>query len=139
MFQGNLYFPLPLALAADLYTDFDSAVANGLFSNPAHAGDGRLHCFHSEQDAVEVGRNLFRDSGAAIVPGARLEVPVFAVIHIGPIAPMGLPAHVQSETTIFDRKALIIEPAGLERIAQIVRNGSFAYNAVNMTMKFVTV
>lgn len=139
MFQGNLYFPLPLAQAVDLYTDFDSAVANGLVSNPAYAGDGRLHCFHSEKDAIDVGRNLFLNTGATIIPGTRLEAPVFAVIHIGPIAPMGLPAHVQSEVTIFDRKALIIEQDGVQRIAQIVRNGSFAYNAVNMTMKIVTV
>jgi hypothetical protein len=137
MFNGNIYFALPLSRAADLYTCFEQSVELGLFSHPSEQ-DGRLYYFDDEKSAVEFGRLAFADQ-AQPVPGATNQSPVFAVVHIGPIAPMGLPMHAQSATDLLGKPVNVLEQSALARVAQIVRNGSFAYNAVNMSIKLFTV
>jgi hypothetical protein len=137
MFQGNIYFPLPLSRAADLFTSFDAAVEQGLFSSP-YGQDDRLWCFDEESHAIAAGKQFYAEQGQS-VPGALNTSPVFAVIHIGPIAPQAVAAHTQNRVGISrGLSALVITPEGLARVAQIVRVGSFAWNRVDMTMKLVT-
>jgi hypothetical protein len=136
MFQGNIYFPLPLNVAVDLFTDFDAAVANGLYTNPQ--GGAELIAFDSEKAAVAAGRQLYA-ADAAVMPGTRVPVPVFAVVHIGPIAPMAFhDVSRPSEAQVGGETATVFAPDTVERIARIVRNGAFAWNAVNMSMKVFT-
>ncbi len=137
MFNGNIYFALPLSRAADLFTCFEQAVEQGLFSHPSEQ-DGRLYYHDDEKTAVEFGRIAFADQ-AQPVPGALNQSPLFAVVHIGPIAPMGLPVHAQSNAELLGKQVNVLESAAVARVAQIVRNGSFAYNAVNMSVKLFTV
>jgi hypothetical protein len=136
MFKGNIYFALPLNRAADLFTCFEQAVEQGLFSHPSEQ-DGRLYYFDDQKSAVEFGRLAYAGNGQP-VPGALNQSPVFAVVHIGPIAPMGLAQHVQSTTDILGARLNVLEQSAVARVAQIVRNGAFAYNAVNMSIKLFT-
>lgn len=137
MFNGNIYFALPLSRAADLYTCFEQAVEQGLLSHPSEQ-DGRLYYFDDEKSAVEFGRIAFGEQ-AQPVPGALNQTPLFAVVHIGPIAPMGLAAHRQSETELLGKQVQVFDSGAVRRIAQIVRTGSFAYNSVDMSVKLFTV
>jgi hypothetical protein len=137
MFQGNIYFPLPLSRAADLFANFDAAVELGLHSSP-YGNDARLWCFDDESQAIAAGKQFYAEQGQP-VPGATNPAPVFALIHIGPIAPMALAPHFSSRIAVSRAlSALVVTPEGLERIAQIVRAGSFAWNRVDMTMKLIT-
>jgi hypothetical protein len=51
---------------------------------------------------------------------------------------MGLAQHVQSTTDILGAQVNVLEQSAVARVAQIVRNGAFAYNAVNMSIKLFT-
>lgn len=137
MFKGNIYFALPLSRAADLYTCFEHAVENGLFSHPSEP-DGRLYYFDDEKSAVAFGRAAFGDQ-AQPMPCALNQSPLLAVVHIGPIAPMGLPGHAQSTAELLGHKVNVLEQSAVARVAQIVSGGSFAWNAVNMSIKLFTV
>lgn len=137
MFQGNIYFVVRPSEARRIFLNSRAeTLAKGFYTSEE---GGALVGFHNEEDAVAFGKERFRGSPDEEIQQRMMQIPAFAVISIGPIMPAAIPAHTCSETQvqIGDRtvRQLTIAAPGVERIAQIVQQGAFAYNKVDLAMK----
>jgi hypothetical protein len=131
MFKGNVYFAVRHSEALAAFLQRDNTVANGFFTG--EVGDSNLYGFHQEADAVAYGRQRFAGDGESETLGH------FAVLSIGPIMPAAIASHLCTETSVQvgDKQLtqLVMTPPAVQRVAQIVAAGAFAYNRVDLAMK----